>query len=102
MLKIYKYQKHSKCPRCLSSNETTAHILQCRETDALSLWQQSLQGLEQWMLSNYGHPEMIELIILALQKWHNQKRIPFTYNILEPHLKTAWTKQRRLGWTLFM
>jgi hypothetical protein len=84
------------------NDETTTHVLQCRETEALAIWHRSITDLERWMISNLGHPELCELIILALQKWHNQERFPLTYDILEPQLKDAWTKQRRLGWTSFI
>jgi hypothetical protein len=54
MLKIYKYQSHSKCPRCLTDNETTTHVLCCQEPEAAALWNQSLLDLEQWMTNNLG------------------------------------------------
>jgi hypothetical protein len=88
-----------KCPRCLQDNETTDHVLSCREPGAYALWQQLMTDLEIWMTVNYGHPGLIELILVGLKKWHNQERIPYTYDILEPLLKTAWTKQKRFGWT---
>jgi hypothetical protein len=49
------------------------------------------------MTATHGHPELIELVLLGLRKWYNQERISFTYDILEPVLKTAWTRQRRIG-----
>jgi hypothetical protein len=78
------------------------HVLQCKQQSALDLWSKSIQDLERWMTINQRHPEMIELIILGLQYWHDQVRIPFTYDILEPTLRKAWNKQRRIGWRSFL
>jgi hypothetical protein len=74
----------------------------CNHSEALTLWNTSLTTLEEWMLSNNGHPELVELIILGLTKWHNNERIPLSYDILEPDLAKAWSKQRRIGWTSFI
>jgi hypothetical protein len=54
------------------------------------------------MITNQGHPEMIELIILGLQRWHDQERIPLVYDILELTLCKAWNKQCRIGWKSFL
>jgi hypothetical protein len=102
MLKRYKHQKHSKCPRCLSDNENVHHVLRCTQHGAKSLWTQSIDSLEQWMTRNQGHPELIELIILGLNKWHDQHIIPYDYDILEPLLKQAYNQQRRIGWASFI
>jgi hypothetical protein len=63
MLRIYKHQSHSKCPRCLQDNETTDHVLRCQEPGAAALWKQSMIDLERWMTTNYGHPELIKIIL---------------------------------------
>jgi hypothetical protein len=102
MLQLYNYQKHTKCPRCKEDGENTDHVLRCLQIEAQGLWQQSLHNLETWMTTNKGHPELIELIILGLQRWHNNDRIPLSYDILEPLLLTAWRKQRRLSWKSFI
>jgi hypothetical protein len=83
MLKIYNYQNHTKCPRCEENNETTSHVLQCRHPSATDIWTQSLENLETWMTQNNGHPEMVELIILGLRRWHDDDPIPYSYDILE-------------------
>jgi hypothetical protein len=102
MLQRYRHQKHSKCPRCLSDNETVHHVLQCTHDEAKHIWNQSLENLETWMTNNHGHPELIELIILCLNKWHDQELIPYDYDILEPSLVQAYKQQRRLGWASFI
>jgi hypothetical protein len=90
MLRIYRFQNHSKCPRCELDNENTNHVLRCRHPEASALWDTSVEDLEQWMLSNNRHPELVELIILSLTNWHNEERFPLSYEILEPDLINAW------------
>jgi hypothetical protein len=102
MLRIYKHQRHAKCPRCLLDNEDTAHVLQCENPQAMALWTQSIDQLEQWMLSNAGHPELVELIVLGLTSWRNSSLLPLEYDILEPTLIQAYRKQRRIGWRSFI
>jgi hypothetical protein len=102
MLQRYKHQRHSKCPRCLSDNETVHHVLQCPNLEATQLWSTSLEKLEQWMTTNHGHPELVELIIMGMSKWHSQEFIPLEFNILEPTLQRAYSQQRRLGWASFI
>jgi hypothetical protein len=97
MLKIYKHQKHSKCPRCMANDEDTSHVLRCPHNDATALWNKSIETMENWMVNNHRHPELIKLIILGLQTWRNDNLLPLYYDILEPLLKKAYTKQRRLG-----
>jgi hypothetical protein len=101
-LKLYKYQTHSKCPRCETDNEDTDHVLQCPHPDAKHSWDEAITKLEVWMTENKGHPELVELICLGLNSWHKNDRVPLTYGILEPHLKTAWSQQRQLGWKSFI
>jgi hypothetical protein len=93
MLQRYKHQKHSKCPRCMLDAEDTSHVLQCQHADALTLWQQLMDHLENWMITNQGHPEMVELIILGLNAWHSSTNLPLDYDILEPSLNFAYRKQ---------
>jgi phage FluMu protein Com len=102
MLQIYRYQTHSKCPRCKEDDQTTLHVIRCKQTDATKIWTKSIQNLEHWMITNLGHPELVELDILGLTIWHSNERIPFTYDILKPTLQRTWTKQRRFGWTSFI
>jgi hypothetical protein len=54
------------------------------------------------MLGNNGQPELVKLIILGLNTWHREDRFPLAYEILEPDLIKAWTKQRQQGWTSFI
>jgi hypothetical protein len=102
MLQRYKHQQHSKCPRCLVDNKTVHHVLQCPNLEARQLWSTALDKLEQWMTTNHGHPELVELIIMGLSKWHSQELIPLEFEILEPSLQRAYSQQRHLGWASFI
>jgi hypothetical protein len=88
-LKLYKYQSHSKCPRCEIDNEDTDHVVRCPHPDAKHIWETAISNLETWMLQNKGHHELMELICLCLNSWHKDDRLPLTYGILEPSLTKA-------------
>jgi hypothetical protein len=80
----------------MEENEDTTHVLQCAHHEAISLWQKSIGDLEVWMTNNYRHPELIELVILGLNTWHSNNLLPLQYDILEPLLKVAYSKQQQL------
>jgi hypothetical protein len=69
MLQRYRHQTHSNCPRCGIPNETTAHIIQCQDKGAKTLWQLEICKMEQWMLNNEGHPEMVQFICSRIRDW---------------------------------
>jgi hypothetical protein len=45
MLKLYRYQKHSKCPQYMADNDDTTHVFQCTHPDATYLWNKSMEDL---------------------------------------------------------
>jgi hypothetical protein len=74
MLVQYSYQKHSKCLYSQQSNESTAHIIQCPNPDAISLWEMEVHNLHKWMQDNYGEPSMINIIRDNLLGWRTSPR----------------------------
>ena len=101
MMKIWKFQTHSKCPRCQMDNENTSHVLQCPHPSAHSLWKEEMKSLDQWMKNNQLHPELRECIVTNLQSWHDGSPYPakrYTNQILQ----RAITKQDLIGWRAFI
>jgi hypothetical protein len=101
MLQRYRHQHHSDCPRCGISGESTAHIIQCQENGARQLWSKEIQKLQQWMLTNDGHPEMTEIICSKLRHWqtlrHNATLDPSVHTVIK-----ATTHQQQVGWFNFI
>ena len=101
MLELYKYQKHSKCPRCNTNNDNTAHVIQCPNEQACIEWDKSVDSLEQWMKKNKMSPNLIHIIISNINTWKYkspQNQILAT----TPILQEVIMEQDRLGWKAFL
>ena len=100
MLQRYKWQNHTKCPRCLADNETTRHVLQCRGAGVATIWEEELTALDAWMLQNKVHSELKKLIIKGIEAW--VYKTPITYSPSNQHLQRAQKLQDRIGWFPFL
>ena len=78
MLKIYKYQTHSNCPRCNQPKESTAHILQCKEALACELWDKSIDKLYDWALKQDLSPDLAHHMKTSLHSWKYSQPITCT------------------------
>lgn len=76
MIKIYKYQEHTKCQRCNQDNETVGHIVKYTYIQAWQLWYTSLDEVRTWMIANQGHPELCKIIYNNLRAWNNSISLP--------------------------
>ena len=97
MLKIWKHQAHSSCPRCGQEDETTQHVLLCRETSSTETWDTALDNLDSWMTDNNSDPEMQEVIINSLKAWRDSSIIFFT-EIINQDIRNALDEQEVIGW----
>ena len=95
MLLKYKYQTHTKCPRCGHDNEHTDHVLQCPAEGCSSAWNEEIQKLKKWMDTQDLHPEISNIILTSLHCWRQHK--PFSYSTSNPHLQRALLTQKRIG-----
>jgi len=50
----WEEQPHSKCPRCLTNDETVDHVICCQHADAALLWDSGIEELTEWMNSNHS------------------------------------------------
>lgn len=101
MLLQYKYQDHSRCPRCNVENETVTHVLQCPAPLAKSTWNKAIEDLQKWALDQKGCPEMINIIISSIQSW--QSITPYhTFHPQNTTLQQAIKQQDNIGWQNFI
>ncbi len=78
MMQMWKFQNHSRCPRCNTEKEDTSHVLRCPQPDAVQLWHDELRKLDDWMTENKAHPDLQQSIINNLQAWHDGTPFPAT------------------------
>ena len=62
---------HSKCPRCLTDDESVNHVIRCQHKDATSCWNTSSEDIRMWMSSNNAIPGLAEAVLMRLSQWRN-------------------------------
>jgi hypothetical protein len=55
MMKVWKQRSSSKCPRCEAPVEDAAHIWRYPQREANAVWEQSIDGLREWMIKQKTH-----------------------------------------------
>jgi hypothetical protein len=96
MMKIYKFQQHSKCPKCQQNNETTDHVLQCQSYGTHCLWQKLMRELTAWIVDNDGPPSLGKVLTQNLTAWRQKSIFPPPPQ--ECMLRQAILQQDELGW----
>ena len=100
MLKKYKFQQHTRCPRCSKDGETTTHILQCQGEGVQSLWEGEIQKLTEWMETQSLPTEFVKMIRHNLLQYRNPSiSAAAPTNV---HLHQALLNQNSIGWTNFI
>ena len=100
MLQRYKYQSHTRCPRCLQDGETPSHVFTCRGEGIQSLWEGELTKLSTWMQTQPIPLETTETIVNSLLHY----RDPLIH-IKPPSnssLQRALQEQHQIGWNSFI
>jgi hypothetical protein len=97
ILKLWKHQAHSTCPRCGQEDENTQHVVVCKELSAKLTWDKALTQLNQWMKDNNSDPDMREVIIEQLNTWRDNPTQP--PRIIEKGMtRLAQEEQSTIGW----
>ena len=97
-LKMWKWQSHSNCPRCLSPNETVEHVIRCRQTEATDLWDHSINELRAWLIANNCNTDMGITICNSLAAWHDDVQLTTAQTPGNSLIQAARQDQRRIGW----
>lgn len=100
-LYLYRYQLHTKCPRCNLDKESIDHVLKCPHQGAQSLWEQELLAIESWMHENQFPHDMVNIICQSLRSWQsNSAFLPIETD--DPDLSHGAKEQDRIGWRSFL
>ena len=99
-LRRWGEQTHSKCPRCLTDNETVQHVICCPQEEASLLWSTGIQDIKKWIISSQGAPGLAEALTSRLMNWRNGTSITSPYN-LDENLAVALEHQAIIGWDNF-
>jgi hypothetical protein len=90
-----KARSTAQCPRC-TEDETPAHVLRCRGSDASTIWDRAITKLKNWLQDNLTHPEMSNAIINYLAGWRDDA--PVGTRISQEWIRRAFSGQSLLGW----
>jgi hypothetical protein len=101
ILQLWQHQQHNSCPRCGESNESTQHVLTCKNEAATSTWDNAVDNLETWMKDNDGEPHMIHIICDSLRSWRNGERLPIPSTAIPQIVMEAMIDQDNIGWFNF-
>jgi hypothetical protein len=104
MMKIWKFQDHSKCPRCPEPYEDPQHILCCPAPSARARWITAVTKLKSWLTKNHTMPELTTVIIRSLHLWPNPRNNPPTLHSTTKRygLQKAMFEQNTIGWYNFL
>jgi hypothetical protein len=102
MLKLWKHQSHSSCPRCGIAKETTEHVIVCPSPPATTIWQDSINKLKTWMVDNDCEPHMTQIICSSLKAWRNGLQLPYPSTDVPNIVRAAMVEQDNIGWYNFI
>ena len=93
----WKDQNHSKCPRCLTDNETVDHVIHCQHEDASLTWNSGIEDIKEWMINHNAIPGLAEAVGLRLTQWRNH--LPITaMEQYDESVRAIITAQDIAGW----
>jgi hypothetical protein len=101
MMKLWKQRSSSKCPRCEAPVEDAAHVWRCPQPEAKAVWEQSIDGLREWMTKQKTHPAIKRIICERLLAWHSGIPSQAQPDGI-PFLRSAVNAQDALGWQSFL
>ena len=62
-LERWKDQPHSKCPRCLTVDETVDHVIHCPHASAALCLHTSVEEMRAWMVKHHSYPGLAEAVM---------------------------------------
>lgn len=97
-LQRWKWQYHSKCPRCGSDGEDFFHVLTCDHPEAQSIWIEHLTNIKKWMLSHNAGPELPRAICGYLHSWRFGSPPPNITSFSDIEIHQSILEQHEIGW----
>ena len=101
MMKRWKQQSSSKCPRCDEEVEDALHVWRCTGEGVEVQWKDSIQKLHLWMLRSRSQPNLAAVICDRLSAWRS-KSSPTVNVSYFLGLRETVQAQDDLGWRSFL
>jgi exonuclease III len=97
----WRYRHKGNCPYCMAPNEDVTHLLECTDTQAVRLWNESLWDYITGLHKLHTSIKAIVAIMKELQSWRENLPLP-DIDSLDRSLRAAITNQRLIGWRQFL
>ena len=98
--KMLKWKKRlvDRCPRCGHKKEDNVHILECKASEVLEIWEKEFKKLDRWLCAEETCPQLRKTLIESLRAW----KMGCSKVTSETHtytgIKVGIVSQSRLGW----
>jgi hypothetical protein len=94
-MKNWDFWDHSRCPCCDHVRKDKIHLLTCPHPASNYTWQESLLGLEAWMIDTDMEVTIFECILLSLETWDptqtfTTKRNPCSFQAAQAKDRIGW------------
>ena len=101
MMKRWKQQLSSKCPRCDEPVEDELHVWRCQGEGAADIWLESIRKLRSWMMKSKTLPNLTAIICDRLTAWRNTSSpvVQVSYFL---GLRDTVNAQEKVGWRSFL
>ena len=60
----------NRCPRCDHYQETTLHVIRCKNSKSAAKWREQLSSLETWMKKQQTDPSLRTTLLDTLREWY--------------------------------
>jgi exonuclease III len=99
-----KQRIHNKCPYCMQE-EDTEHLWKCQNEDAIKVFLELLEGLEEELINMKTDHTIQVYLLLALTQWRESGKVsPNTLpsSIGDKDRFKPFADQQKIGWNQFM
>ena len=96
-VKQWNYRPHDACPFCMQDKEDSEHILLCQHEDAIKLWHEQLQKIEESLTKWDTEVTLKVALCQDLQSWRHKERLP-SLQFLPSHVRKPVIDMRSLGY----
>jgi hypothetical protein len=94
VLQRRRHRIFNRCPLCNAWGEDRMHVLVCWDIRAKMIWQKGLNNMQDLMVKEHTHPEIVTFILDGLRHFH---RAPRTQNV--PQDISVWKREQlNIGW----
>jgi hypothetical protein len=98
MMKHWNFWNHQRCPCCHHVKEDKQHLMTCPEASCIAKWNESIQGLSEWLQEMDTLPAVRLCLVSALSSRTTSQSF---VDVGHADIHSAAAAQDRIGWLNF-